>query len=398
MARPRLRLGLVAGAAALCVALDQLVQHAALADGWLGARRIAPYDPPLFARWQWEARERLRERVAQGPPWTDLEHDPELGWGPPGDGGRGDYRVEWSGARAGAGVLARAKRPGLRRALALGCSFTYGAEVGPLESWPAQVDLAREDLEVANLAYGAYGLDQALLRLRRAGLAREPDEVWLGWLPHASLRNLTTYQPCLAHWTYAPLFKPRFELDPSGAPRLVENPAPTPERALALLDSQALFVAAVGAHDRWVRGSPLAYAPQGSSLLHRSGAGRLALTWLERGGRDAAAAVGDPGSECHRLVAALVRATRAEAEARGARFRLLVLPDRDDLAARAARGAPYWGALVEELRAEGVEVLDLSEALVGAGALRGAALWAPGGHYSAEGNRVVARALDARLP
>jgi hypothetical protein len=45
----------------------------------------------------------------------------------------------------------------------------------------------------------------------------------------------------------------------------------------------------------------------------------------------------------------------------------------------------------------GIEVIDCSAALLASGAAEEGRHWAPGGHYSVEGNRVVAEALETLL-
>ena len=67
----------------------------------------------------------------------------------------------------------------LSRALAIGCSFTHGDGVEGAEAWPAVVERSLSGHEVVNLGVGAYGLDQALLRLRRDGPELAPDKVWM---------------------------------------------------------------------------------------------------------------------------------------------------------------------------------------------------------------------------
>ena len=58
---------------------------------------------------------------------------------------------------------------------------------------------------------------------------------------------------------------------------------------------------------------------------------------------------------------------------------------------------PYWAPFFRELAAQGIEILDLTPAIVEAGGHANDELWAPGGHYSPLGNRVCADALRAAL-
>jgi hypothetical protein len=396
--RARSRLGLAALALGVALVCDQLVLRLVLADGYVLGRRIAPFDPPVFNPTHQQALARLRSFAATGePPEASFHLDRELGWCPPKDGRIGAEVYDWAGARVGLRPLERLKVPGTRRLVAIGCSFTEGAEVAGREAWPSLLDEAVDGLEVANLGMGAYGLDQALLRWRRDGRPLDADEVWLGWLPAASLRLVTLYRPAQRHWGLLMAFKPRFELDGVGALQLVPNPARDARDTLRLIEDPDRFLAAVGVHDHWVARWPAAYARTGSRLAHASALGRLLLTLAERRDRDPAAWVRDPDSEVARLVRALVQETRREVEAAGARFRLIVLPGRDDLGSLDAAGRGYWSELVQGLAAEGVSCFDVSPALQRAGGAGADGLWAPNGHYSPEANRVVAEALGALL-
>ncbi len=381
----------------LALALDQLVLLFALRDGELLGNRIAPFDPPIFWEGQAETLARIEEHVAAGRGAAgDFDHDAELGWGGAPSTGAGQLAYDWIGARLGDAPFPRERRAGELRAGAFGCSFTMGTEVAAADAWPAVLD-AREGLAVANLGMAAYGLDQAFLRWRRVAGELDADEVWLGFLPAASLRNLSMYWPAMRHWTTTVATKPRFELAPDGALQLVPNPAETLADLVALLHDQARFFEAL-ARDVWVERVPDAYAPAGSRALHRLALGRVWLTLRDRRGRDPRPWLVDETSEATRLVRAIVLAMRAEVEASGARFRLLVLPSRPDLVDRREHGGRgFWEDVTGALAADGVDVLDVSDALLAAEALESSAVWAPGGHYSERGNRVVADALAARL-
>jgi hypothetical protein len=392
--------------------LDQVLQYSLLRGGFLLGRRIAPYDPPLFAPSQEEALARIRAHVERGEPLSSpFEFDPELGWCPRPNGGSGESRFDWAGARIARGPLPREKRPGVERIVAMGDSFVFGNEVGARESWCAQLEEEVPSIEVANLGVGSYGIDQALMRWRRDGEKLDGDEVWLGILPSGATRVATTYLPAMRHWLPSIAFKPRFVLgdDPGPGPgpdsdlglelrlELEPNPAPTLERLLELFSSQSDFLAAVGHSDVWVRRAPAAWAPFGASLAHRFACTRLVLTLDEHRDREPEPWLADRSGEVFRLMVAIPAAMKREVEARGARFRVLMFPDRDGLREIAETRAKYWQALEDDLRARSIEVVDLTDALRAAGGERSDALWAPEGHYSANGNRAVALALAELL-
>ena len=384
--------------AAVLVALDQALQHFVLADGYLQSRRIAPFDPPIFCPEQAASLERIRVQVATGhAPLADFDFDRELGWQPPQDGVRGEFRFDWAGARIGSKALARERKPGTRRVVAVGDSFTFGAEVGAQETWIARIDAAHANLEIANLGLSGYGADQALLRLERDGLALHPDEVWFAVVPCNVLRCVTTYLPAWRHWSPMLAFKPRFTLDDRSELSLLRNPVSSFADLVATLEDQARFLERTAQSDFWVGAHPAAYGPRSSSLFDRSGLARILITLAERGGRDPVPYLLDRESVVFRLVVAItLRAQRSSATA-GARFRFLLLPDQGGLQDLERRGVAYWQPLLVELEQRGVEVIDLSAELRAHHGATDAALWAPEGHYSPAGNRIVADALDARL-
>ena len=249
-------------------------------------------------------------------------------------------------------------------------------------------------MEVANLGVGAFGLDQAFLRWRRVARELEADEVWLGLLPAAALRNLSMYWPAMEHWGSTVSTKPRFVLDDDGRLELLANPAASEADLVRLLRNQEEFVRRVGRGDVWLQRVPAAYAPFGSHWSHRLATGRLLLTVLDRRGRDPARWLRDEESVAFRLIRAIVLRMAEEVAAQNAtRFRLLILPAREDLRDREAEPRAYWEGLVDGLRRAGVTVLDLSDALVAVGATRDDRFWSEGGHYSPRANREVASAL-----
>jgi hypothetical protein len=381
-----------AGLLLVLVVADRLLAGAVLSDGFFLGRPVAPFDPPIFSPAQRRALEKLEAGLAAGKPTGKF--DPELGWCNKPDSGFGEFRYDWAGARIGLAPLAETKASGVRRVVALGCSMTHGEEVGATESWCARVDALEGGLEIANLAVAAYGIDQALMRLRRDGWKLEPDEVWLGVLPQAGLRVTTLFRPLLDHWSLDVAFKPGFRLGADGALALVPNPVRSTADIVRLLGDQRALLAALEG-DPWVSRAPRAYAPRGSSWTHSSFVARLVLTAWERGGREFEACF-DEEQEFGRLYTAIVRSMARECAEQRVVFRLLLLPGESDLRSRTEAGRGYWEDWAERLRGEGVDVVDLCPALSGPLA-EGRVLFAPGGHYTAEASELVARALGATL-
>lgn len=382
-------------AAAALLVLDQIVQHTVLGDGVLFRRRVAPFDPPLFAPLHFRRLSEIQALVrGASNVRAGTVFDADLGWCPRPGTRVGRFTYDWAGCRVGDKPLARVKPEGVRRIAALGGSFARGDEVDGHEAWPALVG-ALPGVEVANLGMGGYGVDQALLRFRRDGRPLAPDEVWLAYFPKGSLRITTHFSPLLRHWTTAVAFKPRFVLEDEGRLRLVPSPVREPADFVRLMQDQAALLSAVGATDDWIRRAPRAYAPRGSSWTHWFASTRLLLTLHESRGRALEPWLTEQ-TEVRALLSALIRTMEAEVAASGARFRLLVLPSQTDLRGWAEDGGRgYWTDLTEELAATGIEVLDLTPMLANAGATDDPSFWMPGGHYSPKTNRLVAERAAA---
>jgi tetratricopeptide (TPR) repeat protein len=114
--------------------------------------------------------------------WT--RYDPLLGW---------SHIPGWRKHRAGPSLAidslgfrgtedyAVPKPAGARRIAILGDSFTFGADVGDDENYPALLArLLKGRAEVVNMGVSAYGIDQMALHFERDGAPLEPDLVVLG--------------------------------------------------------------------------------------------------------------------------------------------------------------------------------------------------------------------------
>lgn len=375
------------------VAFDRALQWGALADGKLLGRRVVPFDPPLFFDRQEDWVRDLEAHLSTGrPPLAYFGFDRELGWCPTPNVGSGTMHFDRAGARVGIVPRPDHRTDGVGRVVAVGCSFTRGDEVQDDEAWPALLDRDADTLEVVNLGVGAYGIDQAILRMERDAWFFEPDEVWIGIMPYATSRVLAQYRPSLQHWSSTPAFKPRFVVGERDELRLIPHPAESPEDLLHLLTDQASFLSAVE-HDRFVGAFPWAWETMGDHWCHRFGLTRVLGTYLESRKDESRTRLGDPRSELFRTVMGICRRGRERAEVRGCRFRVLILPSRRDLRWREADGVASWDPLVEGLAEEGISALDLTDALLAGGALEDPGFWMPGVHYSPLGNRVVAEAL-----
>lgn len=341
---------------------------------------------------------RLREQTEQLRAILDsqgealLELDPELGWRYAPGVTRGPYTSGARGAR-GPRDYPLVPRPGTIRLAAFGDSFVHGNEVSDRQVWSAQLEALRPDTEVLNFGVGGYGADQALLLYRRQRPTLAAHVVVLGLSEMMYARNLSRCRRFLSPRDL-PLFKPRFQLDGRSELRLVDHPFPDeaalrrlldqPDRILESAEGDFFFEPLVwrNALYDWSASVRL-FSTLTSKVWHS----RVRPDRLYRG--DAM----NPDSEALPLLVALVSRFADEVEAAGSAFAVVVLPHRrSDLF---GSGAPSYAALLDRL--DGVRVIDLATSLKAAFARDPDALYAPGGHYSAAGNEVVARRLGRAL-
>lgn len=378
------------------LAVDQVVRLTLLRSDFLFGVRVAPFDPPLFSPLQFEAIARIRREIVDGPDTTRaVMFDPELGWTHRPGAHQGQERIDGDGAR-----LSPRPQPttidvtAQRRIAAFGCSFVHGTEVGDGDAWPHRMTLdSNGTIDVRNFGVPGYGLDQSYLRWRRLADGLTVDEVWLGFMPEAAARNVNCYRPALRPWSPTVAFKPRFSVDERGDLQLVPSPCRSLPELVALIDDSGLFLERIGTRDSFVGRVPSAFAPHGSHWSHWSATTRLLLTLVARARPDAHTMLAESDGEVARTTRAIGLAMDREVRERGVRFTVVVLPDREGLRLRRQEGRVSWQAVVDAWREAGITVHDISDHLDA----EDAAQWAPGGHYSARGNALVAAAIASRL-
>jgi lysophospholipase L1-like esterase len=106
------------------------------------------------------------------------------------------------------------RRPGVRRVIALGDSFTYGSKIATADSaWPVLLEHVLEQppdglpTEVINMGHGGYSTGNEAELLRRVGWQFKPDLVILQWLDndaHVALPNFENDEPEQAAVTVVP--------------------------------------------------------------------------------------------------------------------------------------------------------------------------------------------------
>lgn len=389
----RFGLALLIGVGTLLL-LDIALSLWVIRDGSLRGIRLAPYDPPRFHRGQDQEWQRLSLRLEDPEqPAARTVFDRELGWVPQPNTSFELYSYDDRGARIG--NPSSPTDPSPTRHIALyGCSMAHGDEVANAQAWPAALERQVTGLRVTNLGVSAYGLDQALLRMRLTATELAPDEVWFALLPAAALRATTCYRPLVRPWSNGLAFKPRFLVvgeDGLGL-ELVNSPAQSPADVVRLGGDAEQFLELMVDRDPWVAARKTAFAPRGSEWLHRSAFGRLWLTWRVRSAPAPETALRGPTAQAFAVQRAIAWNAKLEAQALGAKFRYLILPAYSDLELQASDGREAWDAFATELRELGIEVIDASATIRELGAeafTRGTV-----GHYSPAGNAHLAEFLE----
>jgi lysophospholipase L1-like esterase len=378
---------------ALVVALTEAVSLI----GLLLARQVLA-EPPVRVRRILADQSTRIARLLDNPDRQETL-DPVLGWQNQRAAANGGEPVSAQGLRS----LRRydaVPADSVIRIAAYGDSFVYGSEVDTRAAWPARMEARFPNLEVLNYGVPGYGVDQALIRMRREGYALAPRYVVMGFVPDDLRRLVNVYRRFISI-RERPLTKPRFLLVGDS---LVMLPPPLQDTAdyRRLLESPR-GVVELGKHDQWYR--PEVYQ---NPLYDWSGAVRLALTlWRQISNRylDHDRLLDgrqfSVSSTAFRLQVALFEEFARDVRAAGARPLVLFFAGRDDLAEMARGLAPVYQPLMDEVRRRGIDFVDLGGAFPAPFDDATIASWfSPRAHYSALGNNLiadaVARAIHAR--
>jgi hypothetical protein len=277
-----------------------------------------------------------------------------------------------------------------------GESFTYGDEVSDAEAW-GNLLAQRLGCRVGNFSVGGYGTDQALLRFIDNPADRAPVTI-VGVFADNLLRNVNQYRYFLTGGVTLAL-KPRFVLE-NGALNLVPIPSLSYEQFIdGLRDPRAIFP-----HEVFLPGSrhgPVIWSfPYSLSLIDVVRTDHV-INYLR--GRPSWINFHRPDHDSRALpvTAAIVEEFRRRAAPRKTVVAVLYPTGASYKLARRT-GMPTFGALAAALEARGIPARDLTadfaahlgersfcELLTSAAACSG--------HYNAEGNRVVAEAMQAFL-
>jgi hypothetical protein len=288
--------------------------------------------------------------------------------------------------------------PGVLRIAAFGDSYVYGSEVENRDGWTAIMESEDPRLEVLNYGVGGYGVDQAYLRYLLEGAALRPHVVVMGFTKDDLGRVVNVYRPFIDSRDVG-LFKPRFLLDGGNELFLLEPPArsrPDYERLLANPREVLRHVQ----HEYWYRRGVYE-----NPLYDYSATVRFAIGLWTRAYRRSFDPEGlfkgqvfNTASSAFRIHVALFRAFAKAVRSAGALPVVLMLPDPTSVAA-ARNGKPTaYEPLLTPLREHDVPHLDAASAFQAEPTNSDATNWfAPHGHYSPAGNRIVATWLRVTI-
>lgn len=360
----------------LLIAATELSAYGVLAvAGWITGQPI-----PTVRRIYAEQTQRI-VRLLEGAGSRRDEVDPSLGWRYRPGYSSVDENVNAQGLRSRR-EYDRHPAAGVLRVAVFGDSMVYGTEVRDEEAWAAVAEATDPTLEVLNYGVGGYGTDQAYLRFVSQGALLEPHVAVLGFTPVDLRRNVNVYRRFLDPRASLAV-KPRFVLD-GGDLRLLPGP-------IRQAEDWREFLEEPGAVRRWGKNDSF-YEPAiyDNPLHDLSGTARLAshawVRWKRRRPMG-------PGSEAFEIQLRLYERFFEQALDRGQSPLLLMLPDARVLDEAAASRRTRFDDLIDAVATGGNRnrILDATEAFAPAFRTGGASpsWFAPGGHYSVEGSRLV---------
>ncbi len=327
---------------------------------------------------------------------TYLQYDAVLGWSI-----RPDITAEWEGSTYTSNSLGlRSERdyaleppPGITRLGTFGPSFTHGDEVQGHETWQAQLEQMRSDVEAMNWGVGGYGTDQAFLRYQTQGAAYHPKIVIIGFEEDNLGRNVNRYRPYFRSTTGLPLTKPVFALR-NGQATLIENPFGDFETFYdTLRHNPARFLALTCPDDYFCQ--PERYQPLPLDMFYSFRFLRTLWFELNQANSPATTLIEDP--YVRQINLGVLQTFVEEVIRNGAIPIVLIFPELTSIQTQEGSGVTPYASAVEALRQQGVQVIDLAPAFVsaktGQNRLYSDYYASPGGHFNALGNQVVAQTV-----
>jgi len=284
--------------------------------------------------------------------------------------------------------------PGVVRIAAFGESFTYGEEVALGENWTKQLAAMEPMVEVLNYGVGGYGLDQAFLRYLKLGQEYRPDIVLIGYMSENMARSVSVYRPFLVPKGGGIFSKPRFLLE-KGNLALLANPlrslddyrklAENPAQELANLGQRDAHYQAKYQESRWDFSPTVRLIKSVKARLEPEG-----MVWRNADGMCV------PETEAFQVTLAVLKTFYRQVLENGQLPVIIVFPCTYDFW-RAYRQEPlHYGPFLQAMKSEGLSYIDTFDAFL--------PVTSPeqirsliGGHFTPEGNRIVAEDVLSHL-
>ena len=287
---------------------------------------------------------------------------------------------------------------GTLRVAAFGSSIVECSEVDDANAWPALIEAANPDIEVLNYGVGGYGTDQAYLRYLAEGSDFAPHVVLIGFTSDELGRTVNVYRRFISTVGQGPLFKPRYTLEADGKLSLLETPLKSRSDYERVLNNPSA-ITDIGKRDYWYQ--PSVYE---NPLYDWSAAVRLA-SWMStqiyrRCLAEDRLVIGDEfndSSAAFRIQMELFSEFAEAVRASGALPIVVLLPEKESVQRGLAGGAKLYDPLLTPLQERGIDYLDAVDAFRDVDPAAVNSWYAPGGHYSPAGNRIIADWLPGKI-
>lgn len=317
-------------------------------------------------------------------------YDPALGWLRNRTPDKFKEQINEQNIRA-SGEYSVLPPSGVLRVEAYGDSFVYGAEVRARETWTAVLEAETSGVEVLNFGVEAYGIDQALLRYRAEGRVFEPHTVLIGFVSVDFERAMNVFRTFKIRPNAFLLTKPKFRMNGPSL-ELVPNPLRQAQDYHLFFQDHQGMMSSIDEYNG--RSIPRVYA----GPLDFLGSVRLAKLFLNKVA--VAATEADRDKEMAELNRRLVQMFYEEVDGSGARPIILIFPIKEELKRYLEGKTSGLEPFIADFKQRGYSYLDLTESFAGAIKRSGRSLedyFAPRGHYSVLGNRIVAERLHVFL-
>jgi hypothetical protein len=318
--------------------------------------------------------------------------DDELGWPSP------IAATSGTGDASGAKINADFPEPDKSCMSAYGDSFVWGDEVPPADGWIEQLS-RRLGCRVSNYGVSGYGTDQAYIRFRRLEHDSAP-VVLLGIFPDDIVRTVNQFRAFIAFGLEPFWIKGRFILDTNGQLQWIARPHLDANSYLDLIRNPKTFLP----HEYFLPDTR--DGPVSVHFPYTLVAARLALMprlWNRLRGQTPWSDFYSPShpSGAVPLTIAIVQAFVQEAERKGKRVFVMMLPGAGSFRVMQRTGKTDYAPFVDAAAAKGLSVFDPAPALITA--LKGQSYCtiyvssSCAGHFSIHGGALVAQVVATEL-